>query len=102
VKVSKDSIDLGMIVTDEKAVLNSTAMARASRWKGVIPLPGGRMYRFKIGITFLKLLKLEKTPTVSTSLNDLEHGGQFALPRLKLSESIKSAGSKDSWAAVNS
>jgi hypothetical protein len=33
VKVSKDSIDLRMIVTDEKAVLNSTAMARASRWK---------------------------------------------------------------------
>ena len=84
-KVSKDSIDLRM-VTEE----------------GVMPLPGGRMYRLKIGITFLKLLKLEKTPTVSASLNSLEHGGQFALPRLKLSESIKSAGSKDSWAAVNS
>ena len=55
--------------------------------EGVRPLPGGRMYRLKIGITFLKLLKLEKTPTVSASLNNLEHdGGQFALPRLKLSE----------------
>jgi hypothetical protein len=70
--------------------------------EGVMPLPGGRMYRLKVGITFLKLLKLEKTPTVSASLNDLEHGGQFALPRLKLSESSKSVGSKDSWAAVNS
>jgi len=30
--------------------------------EGVMPLPGGRMYRLKIGITFLKLLKLEKTP----------------------------------------
>ena len=91
-----------MIVTDEKAVLNSTAMARASRWKASCRCPGGRMYRLKIGIAFLKLLKLEKTPTVSASLDDLEHGGQFALPRLTLSESIKSAGSKDSWAAVNS
>ena len=70
--------------------------------EGELPLPCGRMYRFKIGITFLKLLKLEKIPTVSASLNNLEHGGQFALPRLKLSESIKSAGSKYSWAAVNS
>jgi hypothetical protein len=60
------------------------------------------MYRLKIGITLLKLLKLEKIPTVSASLNYLEHGGQFALPRLKLSESITSEGSKDSWAAVNS
>jgi len=70
-----------------------------------MPLPGGRMYRVKIGITFLKLLKLlklEKIPTVSAFVEQLEHGGQFALPRFKLSESIKSAGSKDSWAAVNS
>jgi hypothetical protein len=40
--------------------------------EGVMPLPGGRMYRLKIGITFLKLLKLEKTPTVSTSLNEAQ------------------------------
>ena len=59
VKVSKDSIDLGIIVTDEKAVLNSTAMARPLM-EGELPLPGGRMYRLKIGITFLKLLKLER------------------------------------------
>ena len=62
-QVSKDSIDLGIIVTDEKAALGFYRDALGLEMEGELPLPGGRMYRLKIGTTILKLLKLEKTPT---------------------------------------
>jgi hypothetical protein len=38
VKVSKDSIDLGMIVTDEKAVVNCTE-GPGLEMEGELPLP---------------------------------------------------------------
>ena len=61
-QVSKDSIDLGIIVTDEKAALAFYRDGLGLEWEGELPLPGGRMYRLKIGTTVLKLLKLDKTP----------------------------------------
>jgi len=63
VQVSKDSIDLGIIVTDEKAALAFYRDGLGLEWEGELPLPGGRMYRLKIGTTVLKLLKLDKTPS---------------------------------------
>ncbi len=62
-KVSKDSIDLGIIVTDEKAALAFYRDGLGLDWEGELPLPGGRMYRLKCGTTVIKLLKLEKTPS---------------------------------------
>ena len=62
-QVSKDSIDLGIIVTDEKAALSFYRDGLGLDWEGELPLPGGKMYRLKIGTTVLKLLKLDKTPT---------------------------------------
>ena len=62
-QVSKDSIDLGIIVTDEKAALSFYRDGLGLEWEGELPLPGGKMYRLKIGTTVLKLLKLDKTPT---------------------------------------
>ena len=61
-QVSKDSIDLGIIVTDEKAALSFYRDGLGLDWEGELPLPGGKMYRLKIGTTVLKLLKLDKTP----------------------------------------
>ena len=61
-QVSKDSIDLGIIVTDEKAALAFYRDALGLDWEGELPLPGGRMYRLKCGTTVIKLLKLDKTP----------------------------------------
>jgi catechol 2,3-dioxygenase-like lactoylglutathione lyase family enzyme len=61
-QVSKDSIDLGIIVTDEKASVNFYRDALGLEWEGELPLPGGRMYRLKAGTTVIKLVKLEKTP----------------------------------------
>ena len=63
VQVSKDSIDLGIIVTDEKAALAFYRDALGLEWEGELALPGGRMYRLKCGSTVIKLLKLERTPT---------------------------------------
>src|SRR5260221_14296661 len=62
-QVTKDSIDLGIIITDEKAALAFYRDALGLDWEGELPLPGGRMYRLKCGTTVIKLLKLEKTPT---------------------------------------
>jgi len=62
VQVSKDSIDLGIIVTDEKAALGFYRDGLGLEWEGELPLPGGRMYRLKCGTTVIKLLKLDRTP----------------------------------------
>ncbi len=63
VQVSKDSIDLGIVVTDEKAALGFYRDALGLEWEGELPLPGGRMYRLRCGTTVIKLLKLDRTPT---------------------------------------
>ena len=61
-QVSKDSIDLGIIVSDEKAALGFYRDGLGLEMEGELPLPGGRMYRLKCGTTILKLVKLERTP----------------------------------------
>jgi catechol 2,3-dioxygenase-like lactoylglutathione lyase family enzyme len=63
VQVSKDSIDLGIIVTDEKAAVGFYRDALGLEWEGELGLPGGRMYRLKCGTTVIKLVKLERIPT---------------------------------------
>jgi catechol 2,3-dioxygenase-like lactoylglutathione lyase family enzyme len=62
VQVTKDSIDLGIIVTDEKAAVAFYGDKLGMESDGELPLPGGKMYRFKCGTTIIKLLKLDKTP----------------------------------------
>jgi len=62
VQVSKDSIDLGIVVTDEQAALNFYRDLLGLEWEGELPVPGGRMYRLKCGTTVIKLLKLNRTP----------------------------------------
>jgi catechol 2,3-dioxygenase-like lactoylglutathione lyase family enzyme len=63
VQVSKDSIDLGIIITDEKAALGFYRDGLGLETEGELPLPGGRMYRLKCGTTIIKLVKLDKEPT---------------------------------------
>lgn len=62
VQVSKESIDLGIVVTDEKAAVSFYRDGLGLEWEGELPLPGGRMYRLKCGTTVIKLLKLDRTP----------------------------------------
>src|SRR5271156_2560140 len=61
-QVSKDSIDLGIVITDEKAALGFYRDTLGLEWEGELPIPGGRMYRLKCGTTVIKLLKLDRTP----------------------------------------
>jgi len=62
VQVTKDSIDLGIVVTDEKAALGFYRDQLGLEWEGELPVPGGRMYRLRCGTTVIKVLKLERTP----------------------------------------
>jgi catechol 2,3-dioxygenase-like lactoylglutathione lyase family enzyme len=62
-QVSKESIDLGIVVTDEKAAVGFYRDGLGLEWDGELALPGGRMYRLKCGTTVIKLLKLDRTPT---------------------------------------
>jgi catechol 2,3-dioxygenase-like lactoylglutathione lyase family enzyme len=62
VQVAKDSIDLGIIITDEKAALGFYRDTLGLESEGELSLPGGKMYRLKCGTTVIKLLKLDKTP----------------------------------------
>jgi len=61
VQVSKESIDLGIVVTDEKAAVDFYRDGLGLEWEGELPLPGGRMYRLRCGTTVIKLLKLDRT-----------------------------------------
>jgi hypothetical protein len=78
VQVSKDSIDLGIVVTDEKAALGFYRDQLGLEWEGELPVPGGRMYRLKCGTTVIKLLKLNRTPRGETR-------GRRHRPRTRLS-----------------
>lgn len=59
-QVSKESIDLGIVVTDEKAAVDFYRDGLGLEWEGELPLPGGRMYRLRCGTTVIKLLKLDR------------------------------------------
>jgi hypothetical protein len=71
VQVSKDSIDLGIVVTDEKAALGFYRDQLGLEWEGELPVPGGRMYRLKCGTTVIKLLKLNPTPEAKPAADGL-------------------------------
>jgi catechol 2,3-dioxygenase-like lactoylglutathione lyase family enzyme len=74
VQVSKDSIDLGIVVTDEKAALGFYRDQLGLEWEGELPVPGGRMYRLKCGTTVIKLLKLNRTPEAKPSAGGIVGG----------------------------
>lgn len=61
-QVSKDSIDLGIVISDEKTSVPFYRDTLGLEWEGELPLPGGKMYRLKAGTTVIKLVKMEKTP----------------------------------------
>jgi hypothetical protein len=73
VQVSKDSIDLGILVTDEKAALGFYR-DQLGEWEGELPVPGGRMYRLKCGTTVIKLLKLNRTPEAKPAAGGIVGG----------------------------
>ena len=73
-QVSKDSIDLGIVVTDEKAALGFYRDQLGLEWEGELPVTGGRMYRLKCGTTVIKLLKLNRTPEAKPAAGGIVGG----------------------------
>ena len=73
-QVSKDSIDLGIVVADEKAALGFYRDQLGLEWEGELPVPGGRMYRLKCGTTVIKLLKLNRTPEAKPAAGGIVGG----------------------------
>ena len=73
-EVSKDSIDLGIVVADEKAALGFYRDQLGLEWEGELTVPGGRMYRLKCGTTVIKLLKLNRTPDAKPAAGGIVGG----------------------------
>lgn len=61
-EVSKDSIDLGIVVSDEQAALKFYRDGLGLEEIGELALPGGKMYRLKCGTTLIKLVKFDAVP----------------------------------------
>lgn len=61
--IAKDSIDLGLVVRDLDACRRFYGEQLGLPFEAELPVPsGGRMYRYKIGGTVLKLVKKTETP----------------------------------------
>jgi glyoxylase I family protein len=61
-KRAKDSLDLGVIVSDIKASLNFYQELLGLEFKGETPLPFGTMYRMGFGTSDFKLILPNKMP----------------------------------------
>ncbi len=61
-KTAKDSIDLGIIVSDAAKALAFYRDALGLEQIGEQPMPNGRMYRLLCGTTHLKIINFDKTP----------------------------------------
>jgi catechol 2,3-dioxygenase-like lactoylglutathione lyase family enzyme len=62
VQLTKDSIDLGIIVQDIDAALGFYRDTLGFAPAGDDPMPGGRMWRLMCGTSMIKLLKLDREP----------------------------------------
>jgi catechol 2,3-dioxygenase-like lactoylglutathione lyase family enzyme len=63
VKVAKDSIDLGIVVSDAAKALAFYRDALGLEQVGEQPMGGaGKMYRLQCGATHLKVIHFDKTP----------------------------------------
>jgi catechol 2,3-dioxygenase-like lactoylglutathione lyase family enzyme len=63
VKTAKDSIDLGIIVSDAAKALAFYRDALGLEQIAEMAMPNGRMYRLLCGTTHLKIINFEKTPS---------------------------------------
>ena len=61
-KVAKESIDLGIVVSDGEKALAFYRDMLGLELSEVMKMPTGRMYRLLCGTTLLKLLHFDKTP----------------------------------------
>ena len=61
-QITKDSIDLGIVVTDIDASLAFYRDLIGLADDGTMPVPGGMMYRLKCGTSVVKLISPKRPP----------------------------------------
>jgi glyoxylase I family protein len=74
-KITKDSIDLGIVTNNGAAMLAFYRDVLGLPHQGDLPLPmGGKMHRLACGTTVLKLVQLDKAPTSKPAPGGLAGG----------------------------
>jgi catechol 2,3-dioxygenase-like lactoylglutathione lyase family enzyme len=62
VKLTKDAIDLGIVVKDGPAAVAFYRDVLGFKYQGEMPMPGGKMHRLLCGDSLIKVVVPEKTP----------------------------------------
>ncbi len=62
VELTKDSIDLGIVVSDPEASLKFYRDTLGFDYQGEMPMPGGVMHRLLCGTSLIKLVSLSQDP----------------------------------------
>lgn len=62
VQLTKDSIDLGIVVRDAEAALHFYRDILGLEDQGQMPMPGGTMHRLLCGTSLIKLVSLSRQP----------------------------------------
>ena len=65
VELTKDSVDLGIVVRDAEASLRFYRDVIGLEDQGEMPMPGGTMHRLLCGTSLIKLVSLSKLPEAS-------------------------------------
>lgn len=65
VQLTKDSIDLGIVVRDAEASLHFYRDILGLEDQGETPMPGGAMHRLLCGTSLIKLVSLSRSPAAS-------------------------------------
>lgn len=65
VQLTKDSIDLGIVVRDAAASLHFYRDILGLEDQGETPMPGGTMHRLLCGTSLIKLVSLSRAPEAS-------------------------------------
>jgi catechol 2,3-dioxygenase-like lactoylglutathione lyase family enzyme len=65
VQLTKDSIDLGIVVRDAEASLHFYREILGLEDQGEMPMPGGTMHRLLCGTSLIKLVSLSRAPAAS-------------------------------------
>lgn len=65
VQLTKDSVDLGIVVRDAEASLHFYRDVLGLEDQGEMPMPGGVMHRLRCGTSLIKLVSLSRQPELA-------------------------------------
>jgi catechol 2,3-dioxygenase-like lactoylglutathione lyase family enzyme len=73
--LTKDSIDLGIVVKDADAALRFYRDTLGFKDQGTMPMPGGgTMYRLMCGTSLIKIVALAQTPAATAAPGGIQGG----------------------------